>query len=243
MTFSIAMPGGGFLQFIRGIKSMANDAKIVFDEMGVRCSVVDPASACMVRASIDKGIFSTFNVKTEQELGVDIISLESKLSGIGTDETVTLAFDVDAAKLNIQYGLYKYSLGILDPTSIRRPPKIPRLELPVTVSMPAEIFKNGVKRAGDLSEYLLFEVDNTEFRICSESQIDTFEMNPGDEVIIRIDTSYKMSTVFSIEYLKLMAKVFDGNIELKLGQDLPVQISNHQGGVEFEYMLAPRVED
>jgi len=131
---------------IESITAIVDEGKLKIAEDGLKLWAVDPANVAMVSFALQSDAFDDFRFaakeaesgaeaegttesKAETEIGIDFVKLLGIL-GIGGREEVELELDEHAQKLFTRMGSLAYTISLLDPSSLRKEPKVPELEFP-----------------------------------------------------------------------------------------------------------------
>jgi len=121
-----------------------DEVKFSISEKGLELKAVDPANVAMVSLRIRAEAFDFF--KADQgEIGVDLVRLSDVLSMADKGENVQLELDEESHKLKIGVGSLSYTLSLIDPSAIRKEPRIPELDLPAHVTLPGAELRRAVK--------------------------------------------------------------------------------------------------
>jgi len=146
----------------------------------------------------------------------------------------------------VKFGSVEYSVALIDPSAIRKEPKIPNLELPAKIVLDAGEFRKAISAADKISDHVIFRSDETGFYIEAEGDVDRITFHMSDAELIEFNRAEAKST-FSVEYLKEFMKVatHDDILRIELGKDYPVllQFAVEGGSAKIGYLLAPRIEE
>jgi len=147
--------------------------------------------------------------------------------------------------MSVKFGGIKYSVALIDPSAIRKEPKIPELELPAKVVLDAGELKKAIQAADKVGDQVIFRTDETGFYIEAEGDIDKITFHMGEMELIEFNREPARS-MFSLEYLKDFVKVAStGDIAtIYLGDNYPLRLILElaDGRLKVEYLLAPRIE-
>ncbi|PSP28083.1 DNA polymerase sliding clamp [Halobacteriales archaeon QH_2_65_14] len=226
---------------------LVDECKIHFDDEGLEIRAVDPANVGMVDLSLSAEAFESFEVD-EGLIGVDLVRLQDIAGMADSDQLVHLELDEETRKLHISIDGLEYTLGLLDPESIREEPDLPEdLNLPATIVIEGRDIDRAVTAADMVSDHIELGVDETDevFYVTAEGDTDDvhLELGTGDLIDLVVGPA---SSLFSLEYLKNMNKAIPGDVEvtMELGEEFPVKlhfdIAEGEGAVT--YMLAPRIQ-
>jgi len=235
---------------VETITAIVDEGKLRITAEGLKLRAVDPANVAMISFVLQRDAFDDFQFSvesegdTEIEIGMDFMKLIGIL-GIGGREDVELKLDENAQKLYTRMGSLDYTLSLLDPSSLRKEPKVPELEFPAKVIIETEEFRRTIRAAEKIGENIVLGVDGEEFYMEAEGEMDKLRLGLGKEQLIDL-TPETVSSLYSLEYISSMSKGMSHaeNITLNLGKNYPLQMdfALAEGKVKVSYLLAPRIE-
>ena len=235
---------------VETITAIVDEGKLRITAEGLKLRAVDPANVAMISFVLQRDAFDDFQFSvesegdTEIEIGMDFMKLIGIL-GIGGREDVELKLDENAQKLYTRMGSLDYTLSLLDPSSLRKEPKVPELEFPAKVIIETEEFRRTIRAAEKIGENIVLGVDGEEFYMEAEGEMDKLRLGLSKEQLIDL-TPETVSSLYSLEYISSMSKGISHaeNITLNLGKNYPLQMdfALAEGKVKVSYLLAPRIE-
>ncbi len=229
---------------IEAISSLVDEAKFKLTADGISVRAVDPANVAMVSLDLAKDAFDSFEA-TESELGLDLTKLNDIMEMADRDDNIELDLDETAHKLVIRMRELSYTMALLDPSSIRKEPKVPTLDLPAHIVVRGEDLKRAVKAAEKVSDYMSIGVSGDVFFMEAAGDTDTVKVEMTKDQLIDLQPG-EAKSLFSLDYLvdisKIAAKASEVTIDLGKDYPLKVRFKISQNHGEVSYMLAPRVE-
>lgn len=238
--FQVVISQPNLSSIIAAFSNMKDDIKIQIAEDGLKIEAVDAANVCMAFLKAPASAFEIYKA-TNGEIALDLMKLSSLTSG---KDNVSLTLDEESHKLNIQVGRAKYSMSLLDPSAIKKPPRIPQLDLPAAITMSGSDLREAITYAGKVSDHVVIEQHEKEFKVSAKGDIDSFEMPFLLSELTGIRQG-ESRALFSLDYLqdisKVAAKCLDVHIET--GIDYPMRIAFKLGEIDIQYLLAPRIEE
>jgi proliferating cell nuclear antigen len=231
---------------IEAVSSLVDEVKFTLSESGMDLKAVDPANVAMVNFRLDSGAFDYFKA-TSGEIGVDLVRLSDVLSMAERGENVTLELDEENHKLKIGLSSLSYTLSLIDPSAVRKEPRVPELDLPAHVVLPGSQLRKAIKAAEKVSDHVVLAVtDDPEDMFCMEAlgDIDSLKLEIPSTELLGMKPG-KARSLFSLDYLSDMSKAIGKaqEVKLEMGVDYPLRISFTLGqGVDIGYLLAPRIE-
>ncbi|OPY53059.1 MAG: DNA polymerase sliding clamp [Methanosaeta sp. PtaU1.Bin060] len=228
---------------IESVSSLVDEVKFSISDKGLELKAVDPANVAMVSLKIGAEAFEFFKAD-QREIGVDLVRLSDVLSMADKGETVQLELDEESHKLKIGVGALSYTLSLIDPTAIRKEPRIPELDLPAHVTLPGSEFRKAVKAAEKVSDHVVLGVSDEGFYMEAKGDIDSLKLKIPSTELLGMKPGEARS-LFSLDYLEDMSKSIGkaGEVTLEMGIDYPLRVGFKIGQhVEITYLLAPRIE-
>jgi proliferating cell nuclear antigen len=223
---------------------MVKEAKLRLMPQGISVNAVDPANVAMVSLDLTKDAFDSFEA-TDGEIGIDLVKLNGIMEMAAKDDIIKLELDENAHKLIVQMRGLAYTISLLDPSSIRKEPKVPILDLPAHIVLKGEDFKRAIKAAEKVGDYMDIGVKGDVFFMEADGDTDKVLMELRKEQLIDI-ASGEAKSLFSLDYLSDISKTAGkaGEVTLDVGKDYPMKINFAfaEGRGHASYMLAPRVE-
>ncbi|MCX8206354.1 MAG: DNA polymerase sliding clamp, partial [Methanothrix sp.] len=174
---------------------------------------------------------------------VDLVRLSDLLSMADRGERVRLELLEDERKLKIGVGSLSYTLSLIDPSAIRKEPRIPELDLPAHVTIPGAEFRRAIKAAEKVSDHVVLGVKDDVFYMEAKGDIDALKLTMPSSELLDMKPGEARS-LFSLDYLSDMSKSIGKapEVKLEIGIDYPLRISFRLNEVYVSYLLAPRIE-
>jgi proliferating cell nuclear antigen len=229
---------------IESISTLVDEAKFRINPDGISVRAVDPANVAMVSLDVAKDAFDSFEA-TEGELGIDLTKLNGIMEMADKGDNIELELDESAHKLILRMRGLSYTMSLLDPSSIRKEPKVPALDLPGRIVIRGEDLKRAVKAAEKVSDYMSMGIMGDTFFMEADGDTDNVRLEMTKDQLIEIKPGDAKS-LFSLDYLSDMSKILGkaSEITIDIGKDYPLKIRFKiaEGHGDVSYKLAPRVE-
>jgi proliferating cell nuclear antigen len=228
---------------IEAVSSLVDEVKFSLSEKGLELKAVDPANVAMVSLIVSAEAFDYFKV-TPGEIGIDLVRLSDVLSMADKGENVQLELDEENHKLKIGVGSLSYTLSLLDPTAIKKEPRIPELDLPAHVTLPGGELRRAVKAAEKVSDHVILGVSEEGFYMEAKGDIDSLKLKIPSTELLGMKPGEARS-LFSLDYLEDMSKAIGKATEvtLEMGIDYPLRVNfKLRQSIDISYLLAPRIE-
>ncbi len=228
----------------KAIVSLVSEARFHFKEEGLHSRAVDPANVAMVIVDIPRESFDAYRVDEEKTVGVDVNRVYDILKTVKKKDLVEIKIE-DESHMKVKFGSVEYTVALIDPSAIRKEPKIPELDLPAKIVLDAGEFKKAIQAADKIADHVIFRSDETGFYIEAEGDIDKITFHMGEMELIEFNRESARS-MFSVEYLKEFVKIAGSGdiVTIHLGNNYPVRLifDVADGKLKVEYILAPRIE-
>jgi proliferating cell nuclear antigen len=237
--FKAAINAEVFKDAIEAVSTLVDEAKFRITKDSISARAVDPANVAMVAFDLNAKAFDTFEA-TDGEIGIDLVRFMDILGMTARDDRLELNLNEETRKLEIRTGGLAYTLSLLDPSSIRKEPKVPTLELPAKIVLNGAELKRAVKAAEKVSDHMAL------FYVEAEGDLDKVRLEIPESSLISLQSTGNVRSLFSLDYLndivKSLGKAEQVNIDL--GSDYPVKLtfSIASGNGSVIYLLAPRIE-
>ncbi|HEX7628531.1 MAG TPA: DNA polymerase sliding clamp [Candidatus Methanoperedens sp.] len=242
--FKVLIGAEKLKESIESISTLVDEARFRLTPQGLSVKAVDPANVAMVSFELSKDAFESFEA-TEGELGIDLTKLIGVLEMAEKSDNIELELDEATHKLIVRMRGLAYTMSLLDPSSIRKEPKVPSLDLPAHIVIRGEDIKRAVKAAEKVSDYMTMGVKGDVFFMEAEGDTDKVHVELEKSQLIDLQGTDAKS-LFSLDYLSDMSKILgkSNEVNIDLGKDFPlkIRIKIAEGHGEVSYMLAPRVE-
>ena len=243
--FKAAINAEVFKDAIEAVSTLVDEAKFRLNKDGMTARAVDPANVAMVAFDLNAKAFDLFEA-TESEIGIDLVRFMDILGMASKDDRLELNLNEETRKLEIRTGGLAYTLSLLDPSSIRKEPKMPNLELPAKIVLNGTELRRAVKAAEKVSDHMALGVQDKTFYVEAEGDLDKVRLDIPESSLISIQASSNVRSLFSLDYLNDLAKSLGKaeKVNIDLGTDYPVKFTfNIAGGNgTVTYLLAPRIE-
>lgn len=229
---------------IESISTLVDEARFRITPQGISVKAVDPANVAMVSFELSSDAFDTFEA-TEGELGIDLTKFMGVMEMAEKSDNIEIELDEASHKLIVRMRGLAYTMSLLDPSSIRKEPKVPTIDLPAHIVLRGEDIKRSVKAAEKVSDYMSMGVKGDVFFMEAEGDTDKVLVELRKDQLIDLQGT-DVKSLFSLDYLSDMSKILGKSNEviMDIGKDFPlkIRIKIAEGHGEVSYMLAPRVE-
>ncbi len=223
-----------FICIFEIIESLCPETDVVFSPDGIHIKAIHPSNHCLIIFNIDKGMFEEYNVDKEEVYTLNINLLNKILQTTDKDE---LELTIVDGKLRIVGTNKSFALKyFVSEPSIRKRPDV------VTTSKWSVNAKNFFNSVSDLVEFgsnckVYGNVDLT-FHIESDLVEGNIKL---DAEKIESDDCYSSYDLTYLNMIKKSEELFE-KLRIRFGKDSPLIIRGTNGYIDFEFILAARVE-
>jgi len=274
--------------WFNAVADLVEEARINITDQGMYIKCVDPANVAMLIANISTDQFESFKTTADAEnpltLGIDFTRYTEIMKKKYIKNKSILSFEAlppleipinkeaDFVPVHSKYLprilfgandiFFKYNT--LGPSTIRKEPKVPALDLPIEMIIPCTELCN-ILNAMDTAgiDHMRIGVDFTDAK---KPELTMYGETDADELVYRtiptsdlpyfkhkvtndyLNSDHKIGSLHSLDYLNPMIKSLKafggaGDVRVKLGQDFPISLSmDLEGKSKISYLLAPRIE-
>lgn len=232
------------INIIKFASPLVDEAVFEFEDKNLLVEAVDPADVAFVSVDTDVEEFNEYSMGGEI-FGTNLNKIEDILGLASSEDTkVTGLLEKETIDLTYIFENIEYTTSPIDPSTIREAEK-PNLDLPISLKMDAKEFKQGIRASSMVSNAVNFIVKNEKLYIEAEGDDDSasYEMSPGEEIYDVSGLNNNMKAKFSLNYLEDISKNFssDSEVQLNLGDEMPLEIYYQTPETEVMYVLAPRI--
>lgn len=230
------------------ISELVTEGRFKITSDGIELLAMDPANVAMVIYKLLSSAFTEFDVKEPMEIGVNLTNFKQILRRVKASDILTLEV-TDDNKLQLELKsktTRRFSLPIINLEEKEQ--RVPNLTFPVTIQMPSGALTDVIDDVGIIAESVSFAAEPNKFFVAAEGDLSKADIDIAatEDVIIKADTSAKVRSKYSIEYLKKImqgAKIAD-NVSVQFSQDYPLKVEYKVvDTILLSFILAPRVEN
>lgn len=240
----VIMSGEILKTISRAIVALVSECRLHFLQKGLHSRAVDPSNVAMVIVDVPKESVESYRIEAEKTIGIDMNRVFDISKTISAKDLVELSLQNETS-LRIKFGSVEYNLALIDPSAIRKEPKIPELNLPAKIVLDAGEFKKAISATEKVSDNIVLKSDKNSFTIEAKGDVEKLTFTMTGSELIEFNGGEARS-MFSVEYLKEFCKVAGAGdlLTIYLGTNYPAKFSFELvgGKVRVEYILAPRVE-
>lgn len=229
------------------ISDLVNEARFKITPDAIELVAMDPANVAMVVFKLLSSCFTEYDVKTEQEIAINLDNLKQILRRAKPTDMLVLELDKDKLKIQLKgTSTRTFSIPIIELEEKEQ--KIPELSFPISIKTTAEILNDAIEDVDIVAESVSFIAEPKKLTVQAQGDLSRahIEINSGDQTSIKMDSSDKIIAKYSIEYLKKMitgAKLAK-DVTIQFNKDYPLKLDFVAlDKVLLSFILAPRVEN
>lgn len=240
---------------------LLTEAILRFKEDGLELTASDPATVCMINLEVPEESFNSYEVEPEdeeyenlREEGEEGLLIGVNLENLSTiaklfDEQIT--FTVDENQLVLTEEDDRFEIPILN-LSTDDIPDVDVLEHDVKADLETAEFKTLIDKlavAGETATLTLNEEGNLDVEGGGDQiSVETSFQLDNPEILVEDEEEMEIRSMFALEYLDKARKVFGkldtcDTLEVKLGEDFPVEMVHESERENLNFILAPRIEE
>ncbi len=254
MLFEVSMEESKLMSnIISIISSIVAESRMQVTKDGIKIKAFDATRISLIDLNLQSSAFSSFNVKEETFVGLNLETLNTILKTAKSDESLVFSFDDKAMRFKIDFIGKKrkrsFSLSHLDLTEENVPDTI-NLDFDANFTLQSSFIQQVIKDAEMVSDYLNISASGTalEFSAKSENK-DTKTVIQPDSDEVETDSFQVLEDSNSFYSLDFLAKFLKGirstdKVKLSFSGEQPLRfIYEIEGKGYLVYFVAPRIED
>ncbi len=215
---------------------------------GMRFLAADRALVAVIDLSIGAQAFEKYDLTEDASVGVNMANLVSILRRADSTDKITLKKDDGRNKLKIIISgasVRRFEVPLLDMPETETPPT-DKLVFSSSIDINSSLLAQGVADAEIVSDIVIFEADPTHFRIKSDGDSTTteLEVEKGNPLLLGLESDGANKSGYPLDYLKKMVKAskLAETASLKFSSDFPMKMEFGNGDkFKLSFVLAPHV--
>jgi len=233
--------------FVEILTAMVPECRLIVGENGWNTQATDTANVGMVIVSLPKASFEEYIETGRTEIGMNVLKWVEMLKVMDDDKsTIAISHTPGKSTLTITDGKYTYTHNPLDPTTVRKWPNTPGIQLPAKIVIAPGEFAEAIKAMSVIGDKVIFTAGREGLALETEGDTDHLRkpltiQDTGASTLPEIP----MKSLFSLDYMRDIAKAMKGagSITVCMGQDHPIRFDFEIDGLlEASFLQAPRIE-
>ncbi|MDX1612265.1 MAG: DNA polymerase sliding clamp, partial [Candidatus Thermoplasmatota archaeon] len=203
MSFRAVCKADVVKSVIDSLSTLVDEAKFEISAEGLTVRAVDAAHVAMVDLRLSKGAFKNFEAE-DRELGLDIDKLKDTMRLAGADDEVEFEIE-EEGRMTVRFGNLVRRMSLVD-TSGMTDPKVPDLNLPAVITLPAGELDRGIKAAEGISDHVALQATEDGFELSASGDMDSVDLTLTEEVLQEITVEEDVRSLYSLDYFSNMVK-------------------------------------
>ena len=211
--------------------------------------VMDPANVAMVQLKMLASSFVEYNIKDDgEQFSVSLSSFKQILRRSKSEDVLTLETSEDnELKILLKSKTSRaFSIALLDLDD--RDQKVPNLQFPVSIQMPASTLSDAVEDVSVVAESVTLLASKDQLLVKARGDLSQalIDIKSTGDIVINVDDEEKHKAKYSLEYLKKMisASKLADTVTLQFHSDYPLKIQYAVlDRLAMSFILAPRVDN
>ncbi len=246
MGFKAQTKAGILLDWLRAIQVITDECTLITSEQNVmEVWAVDPTNALMISMRMDH-VWESLTTD-DAPVGINIDSLIAVIEMFHPEESIAISAGCERLKKMIRVAGTSAVIGleVIYPVDTRKPPKdMVAEDRPVRFTIDIALLQRMVKMAELVNDNLTIEADaDGSVLVWTVTDHGYYqETIPTDKVLQITMVGNSVRSIFSLDYLKRVVGVMQGDVTVLLGHDAAIQLSCVLHGASVVFTLAPRIE-
>jgi len=230
------------------VSELVNEARFKLTKDGLELIAMDPANVAMVIFKLLSSNFTEYELEKDTEIAVNLANLKQILRRVSASDVISLEVASDnKLKITLKGGTTRtFSIPLIELEEKEQ--RVPSLTFPVIIQTTSTMLNEAISDADVVAESVTFAAEPDKFTIAAEGDLSKaqIEIKQGDDTRIKTESTAKVKSKYSIEYLKKMiaASKLAGEVSICFNQDYPLKLEYKVvDKLLLSFILAPRVEN
>jgi proliferating cell nuclear antigen len=245
-VFDVEINQRNLRNLLYSVKKVVDETRLFVYGDRIEIRAVDPANVSMVDITVGKEGFESWQAEPGV-IGINVDRLLEIVKVGDKDDVVSLTL---GDKLTVSINGLEYDLATIEPTTIRKAPDLPEVELPGEVTLEGDALDRAVTAADMVSDHIEIRMNESEEALifAAEGDTDDVELTLSEDKDGVSDlTAADVDSLFALDYLKDINRASEKALEdlrIRLGDEMPLRVhSELEDGIgEVQGMLAPRIQ-
>ena len=229
-----------FKEVFECISHIVDECKLEFTNFGLTINALDKSHITFISLDFKYGLFDSYEVPDPETVYIDTLQFIKILKRCKNDDVLKLETDENNLILIFDGEAHReYHIRLID--NEYETPEPPKIEYPISVSVPSNLMKDTLPDLKLFSENFKISVDEDYIRLYTDGQFGDTVMKylHGANINEYVESGYSIEKFQDI----FRASRLSDEAILKLGNDLPITISFIIGMGEgrVSFLLAPRL--
>jgi len=253
MVVKVTLDAHIWKNITESLAALVKEIHFISDDEGIHARAIDEAHIAMVDLALSPNSFTEYHCNGSVAFGVSLVEMTQIMRRSTDDDTLELTVDETKNKLNLKLKSEKatrnFSLSLLGEDSGEDIP-IPDIKFDTLISMSASTFKNILKDAEVVGDYITLQATPERIKVTSDGDsgeveviIDVSESQQSDN-LREYQVKAESQAIYALKYLSDMTKTvgaFD-YLKIEYSTDMPLKLGILAPTYQLDYFLAPRIE-
>ena len=250
MKFDLTLPRAKtWKDAVSAISTIIERGDMTINESGLGIRAIDSSHIAMVDFVLPAAIFSEYYVEQETVVGLDFREIGRIMARSKPTDQLKMSYNSEKNDLTISFienSSRTFNIPLIEAKGSDL--KLPKIDDTCSIKLLADAFKDALKDADVVSEYVELDADKDKLVIAGSGDRGTvkIDIDKNNENIIDLKVADKIRAVFSLGYLLDMTKAASSTdmIVLEFKTNSPLRLSYElQDGGKVIYFIAPKVEE
>lgn len=227
------------------ISDLVTEAKFKVGKNGIEMIAMDPANVAMVIFRLLSSAFVEYTVKEDAEIAINLNNLKQVLRRIKGSDNLTLELSDNKLKLVLSGTTVRtFFLPLIDQQE--KDHKEPDLKFKTKITCPSSMLNDAIEDVEIVAESVTFQSEEKKFIVSASGDTGKATVDIKAEDDVKIETSEKVKSKYSIEYLKKMIQgsKISGHVQINFSKDYPLKLEYKEvDKIQMAFILAPRIEN
>jgi proliferating cell nuclear antigen len=227
------------------ISDLVTEAKFKVGKNGIEMIAMDPANVAMVVFRLLSSAFVEYTVKEETEIALNLNNLKQVLRRIKGNDNLMMELSDNKLKIVLSGSTVRtFYLPLIDQQE--KDHKEPDLKFKTTIKCPSSMLNDAIEDVEIVAESVTFQSEDKKFLVSASGDTGKATVDIKAEDDVHIETSEKVKSKYSIEYLKKMIQgsKISGTVSIQFNKDYPLKLEYKEvDKVQMLFILAPRIEN
>jgi len=227
------------------ISDLVTEAKFKIGKNGIEMIAMDPANVAMVVFRLLSSAFVEYSVKDETEIAINLNNLKQVLRRIKGSDNLTLELSDNKLKLILSGTTVRtFYLPLIDQQEKEH--KEPDLKFKTIIKCPSSMLNDAIEDVEIVAESVMFQSEDKKFIVSASGDTGKATVDIKAEENVHIDSTEKVKSKYSIEYLKKMIQgsKISSIVSIHFNKDYPLKLEYKElDKIQMVFILAPRIEN
>ena len=231
------------------ISQLIDDGLFKIKKDGIELMAADRAMVSFVDFRLKSSTFDEYECDKEASIGLNLLNFLTVLKRANSNDKLILSLDEKENKLEVALegdSKRKFAIPLIE-ISKEDMPQIDQLKFGASASVRSDILEQGITDAEIVADSVLIELSPESLRMLAEGNSSRAELNleKGNSALSGLDAEEKVSSRYSLEYLRKMIKGsrISENVKVMMGKDFPLKFEFSGDNAFLAMVLAPRIAE